>query len=454
MIFSGRHIPWRRVQADVQDAPTREQGAPDAPRVGRFRGRPTTTNRLAVNVTPARISSALQNADQGYPADLFQLLQDVTDRSAQINTCLSTRKRGVSQVGWYLKPGGPTPADRQRAEQVEQWIRQIEDLPTALVHLLSAIENGFAAAEIDWQIVTERGQQIARPRALTYAPAWWFRPSPGRPDVWYLLDERNLYDGVPLDADRWITHQHQAKPGFPVQAGLGRVLLWYWLFSHYALKDWVAYSELFGAPLRVGQAPPGASDEQLDDMEDALNQLGVDSYAVVPPEASIDFVGDGNSKSGPDVYERLIEHTDRSIAKLILGQVLTTEASGSGGAGSYALGGVHNAVRLDLLRADAEQLAATLTRQLVEPMSRFNFGPEVAAPRWCFEVEPPRDELRDAQTQTARAEVFKRALDLGLQVSRAQAYAELRLQEPTGGEDLIGADELPTDTTEDTAENA
>ena len=172
MIFSGRHIPWRRVQADVQDAPTREQGAPDAPRVGRFRGRPTTTNRLAVNVTPARISSALQNADQGYPADLFQLLQDVTDRSAQINTCLSTRKRGVSQVGWYLKPGGPTPADRQRAEQVEQWIRQIEDLPTALVHLLSAIENGFAAAEIDWQIVTERGQQIARPRALTYAPAW------------------------------------------------------------------------------------------------------------------------------------------------------------------------------------------------------------------------------------------------------------------------------------------
>ena len=126
----------------------------------------------------------------------------------------------------------------------------------------------------------------------------------------------------------------------------------------------------------------------------------------------------------------------------------------NGGAGSYALGGVHNAVRLDLLRADAEQLAATMTRQLVEPMSRFNFGPEVAAPRWCFEVEPPRDELRDAQTQTARAEVFKRALDLGLQVSRAQAYAELRLQEPTGGEDLFGADELPTDTTEDTAENA
>lgn len=456
-LFGGKRIPWRTpLTVAAADAPTQQQGTPDASRLGRWRGRVTVTRNLAVGVTPARISAALQSADQGYPADLFQLIQEVTDRSPQMVTVLGTRKRGVAQTPWCLEPGGPRPQDRKLAEQVEGWIRRIEDLPTALVHLLSGIENGFAGSEIDWRMVKEGGQILALPKRLTYAPAYWFKPSPADPEDWFLLDAANLADGVPLIADRWITHTHQAKPGFPVQAGLGRCLLWYWLFAHFATKDWVAYSELFGAPMRIGHAPPGAGDDQLDDMEDALAQLGVDSYAVVPPEAKIEFIGDNSGKSGPDVYERLIEYTDRSIAKLVLGQVLTTEASGSGGAGSYALGGVHNAVRMDLLRADAEQLAATMTRCLVEPMVRFNFGGELAAaacPRWVFRCDTPRDELRDAQTQEARGRVFAAALSLGLPVSRAQVAAEMQIKEPAGAGDLLMPRESPdTDEDDDDAE--
>jgi len=450
-LFGGRHISWRQaVTAAASDAPRQEQATPNAPRMGRWTGRSITTNRLVISVTPARISSALQSADEGYPQDLFELLQEVTDRSPQMNACLGQRKRGVAQVEWCLLPGGPRARDRRVAEQVEGWVRQIAGLTESLVHLLSGIEHGVSFAEIDWQIKGD----LALPARLKYAPAAWFKPSPGDPDVWYLLDRQNLIDGVPLIADRWIAHTHQAKPGFPVQAGLGRVLLWYWLFGHYGTKDWVAYSELFGAPLRVGHAPPGAGDEQLDDLADALDKLGVDAYAVLPPDAKVDFVGDNNGKSGPDVYERLIEYTERCIAKRILGQVLTTEASGSNGAGSYALGGVHNAVRMDILRADASQLADTLTRDLIEPIVRFNLGADVAIPRWYFKVEPPRDALRDAQTQTARAEVFKRAVDLGMPVSRAQVAEELDLQLPAGQGDELFPAELPDSAPDDAAEAA
>lgn len=421
------------VTLGAEDAPQEAQGTPDSLRGGRWRGRPTyPAQRLAIGATPARIAAVLRQAEQGYPAPLAALIQDVTDRDPQMVSVLGTRKRAVAHTDFEVLPGGDRPRDRHLAAEVDQMLRQVKRWHGGLTDLLAGIENGFAAVEIEWAIVNGK----ACPARLAFAAPWWFKPDPDDPYALRILDTENLVEGMPLVENRWIVHHAEAKPGFPVQAGLGRVFLWYWLFKHYGLKDWVAYSELFGAPIRIGKFPSHASSEdQIDALEDALQQIGVNAYAVIPQEMAIEFVGDTNRGiGGTTVYSNLLEFCDKAIAKLVLGQTLTTE---QGSSGSYALGQVHNAVRGDIRLADASQLADTLTDQLIGPYVQFNHGPDVPLPRLQFLTDPPKDKGREADAQSKRADVLKKAAQMNIPVSLAQARDELGIDPVQDGEELL-----------------
>lgn len=438
-LFSSRPISLGLAAAATSSAaapatpPLQTQGEPDDWRRGRWNGRRAEARNLAPNATPARIAAALRDAEAGRPADYFSLLQEVTDRDSQTVAVLGVRKRAVAQRPWAVKAAGDRTRDYRVALWCERVIQGIANFEPACVDLLGAIEAGVGAVEIDWRIEERGGQSWALPRQLEYRPAAWLRPAPGDPNAWHLLSRENLVDGVPLVENRWIVHVAKAKTGFPIQAGLGRVLLWYWLLKHYPLKDWTAYSELFGAPTRVGKAPAGATDEQLQVMSDALAQIGVDSWALLPAGFEMDMKGDSSFRSGPDIYERLISYCDRAIAKLVLGQTLTTE---EGQSGTKAQGVVHADVRGDIMRADAAQLARTLTEQLIRPLVLFNWGPAEPVPTFEFQVET-RDVKAQAEGQEARGRVYRVGQQMGLKVSARRAREELDLPEPENDDDVL-----------------
>jgi phage gp29-like protein len=303
--------------------------------------------------------------------------------------------------------------------------------------LLESIRPGFAAAETMWSI--RRGRAV--PVALRYRPPSWFKPDPEDPLLWRLRSADNL-DGVPLQADKWVVHMARAKSGFPVQAGLGRALLWWYMFKRYAVADWNKYGELFGAPFRLGRFDPHtASDDEIDDLEEALATIGVDSWAAIPKTVEIEFVGDSSFRSGPDIYQKMVDYCDECLAVGILGQSLTS-GSQTGSVGSYALGQVHNSVRLEIRQADARELAASIGQGLIEPMVRFNYGPLARVPRLRFKVEPPTDKKAEAVAQSTRADVYKKAGAMGVPVSRAQLYEDLGLRAPEG-EDVLYLRSVP-----------
>ncbi len=86
---------------------------------------------------------------------------------------------------------------------------------------------------------------------------------------------------------------------------------------------------------------------------------------------------------------------DTDIAVLVLGQNLTTEASGGGLGGGEA--NTHNSVRLDKAREDAN-LAAALRQQVLMPMAKYNWGDPELAPRPIYKVEPPENLKEKAET--------------------------------------------------------
>ncbi|MEO9373151.1 DUF935 family protein, partial [Pseudomonas aeruginosa] len=117
------------------------------------------------------------------------------------------------------------------------------------------------------------------------------------------------------------------------------------------------------------------------------------------------------SKGSAEPFMAMMRWCDDSMSKAILGGTLTSQTSESGG-GAYALGQVHNEVRHDLLAADARQLAATLSRDLLWPLLVLNRSGNLdarRAPRLVF-------DLKDRADLAAMATSLPPLVKLGVQV--------------------------------------
>ena len=128
----------------------------------------------------------------------------------------------------------------------------------------------------------------------------------------------------------------------------------------------------------------------------------------------------------------MIEWCERTQSKAILGGTLTSQADGA--SSTNALGNVHNEVRHDLLEADARQLAATLTRDLVYPVIALNQGGIDSlrrCPRFVFDTREP-DDLK------VYAETIPGLVDAGLAVPVSYVRDKLKIPEPRDDEPVLG----------------
>src|SRR5208337_4868486 len=87
---------------------------------------------------------------------------------------------------------------------------------------------------------------------------------------------------APLYPFKFVTHIARAKAGLPIRGGLARAAGWSYLFKSYALKDWAAFAEVYGQPLRVGKYGPGATEEDKHALLSAVAHIGTDAAAIIP----------------------------------------------------------------------------------------------------------------------------------------------------------------------------
>ena len=112
----------------------------------------------------------------------------------------------------------------------------------------------------------------------------------------------------------------------------------------------------------------------------------------------------------------------------MLGQTLTTELPR--GAGSRAAAQVHEAVRRDILSADARRLEETLSRDLIKPLVDLNAGPQRRYPRLQL-------ALPDTQDTKLFADMVAELTDRGLRVGQKTILDRLGLPEAAEGEAVL-----------------
>lgn len=356
--------------------------APSRDRLGLSAIRDRWSTYPADGLTPSKLAAILKQADYGDCYQQAELFESMEEKDSRLAGLFATRKLAVSQLEWEIMPGDDSAKGAEIARFVEDRLGELRSWDDHVLDLLDAVGKGYAAMEIDWQL-SEREWNVAglnfiHPKNITWANHEYPK----------LITETN-FSGEDIPPWKCLFHQYHARSGFAPRMGVLRTVAWIYLFKNYAMKDWVGFLETYALPLRVGKYPQGAADADKQALLAALAGLGADAAGIIPEGMAIEFI-ENNKTATSQVFDAALDYFDTQEAYAILGQTLTS-SSGQDGSGSFALGQVHNDVRMDLVAADARALDRTLTDQLIRPLVLFNYGPEAPVPTIKHHYEPPED---------------------------------------------------------------
>ena len=366
---------------------------------------------------PADLGTAWRLA-QGGNLSLAAELAEATLADDRVQAALGTRVRGLLGLPLAFEPANNREGRTiTRALEADFWAFAPEE---SLYQLVAwGLLLGVGLARLDWQ-EGESGRvlpvlEVWHPRNLRYDPqrgVWQVQTREGgmvepRPGAWWLY--------TPYGARR------------PWSQGLWRALAVPWLVKQDAVRYWARDNEV-GA-LRVGQASGPTTAEAREQLARDLADLGSSTGIALPEGYSLQIL----SPSG-DVWQSkqaAIEWANTALTTAILGQNLTTEVRG----GSFAAARVHDAVRRDLLEADAEGLSTSMREQVLAYWAEFNYGDARLAPWPRWNTDLPEDTAQAAATLSKLAQAVAALAQAGAPVdvpALLERY-DVPLQAPQAG---------------------
>lgn len=369
--------------------------------------------RIGGAMTPESLSSIMRAADVGEMWQLADVCNEARQKDCHLQSILGTREMAVSSLPWQVSPHGSerkNPVRRNKHDLISEFVEdalqgaaggvlvtgeETVSFRTALAHLASAAYHGRAVAEAvyqrDGKRLTLQGFSPVETRRINYSLqsgriAWWDPNGFGMP-----------YPGVELSAfapGKLAVHRPRINGDDHVHEGLARVLLWAALFRNWDLRDWVTFGELAWKPWRTAKYTKGADKADIEGLVTKLRQMSSSGVMVHPDttEVTIEWPQNAGSKGG--THAELFAVLGAEMSKAVLGQTLTSE---QGSRGSQALGKVHDNVRKDILEYDAQALAETIQRDIINPLVRMNFGPDAEPPTFRFLTEEAVDLLSFSQ---------------------------------------------------------
>lgn len=372
-------------------------------------------------LTPQRLAKILREADDGYLETQAELFAEMEERDGTLLKLMQDRRLASIGLEWRVEPkDGSAEAKRYADAFNGAWT----DMPSRqlLLELLDALGQGVSMVGLAW----ERSDGLWHPARFEHIEAKFLTYDFELKRFKIRTQEQPM--GVLPQYGQVVEHRYRARAGSPTRAGLMRTLAWWYLFKHYAVKDWVTYGELYGQPFRLGKYDPATGKDERDALEAAVRSLGTDAAGVISKNTEIEIIETGQ-RGGPDVYEKLISLANREMTLAVLGQTLT---SSEGQHGTQALGQVHLKTRADLLEADTLALGETLREQLVKPFVAFNFGPEHVklAPKVRAVVAEERD-------QKERAETLDILQQMGTPIPESYIQQEFGLPAPQTNERIL-----------------
>jgi phage gp29-like protein len=382
-------------------------------------------------LTPQRLAVIFKEADHGEVSRQAELFEEMEEKDTHLSAELLKRKNAVNSLDFDVIPyeeGAKTSALRRKKniqnDRVCDFCRDVifslPEFEEGLFDLLDAIGKGFSMSELIWDV--SAGQAwVTQMRWIHQKKVTFVNTMTPR----IITDEHLMGEAIP--AFKTIYHRLRARSGHDTRAGMLRVCAWMYLFKNYSIKDWVAFSEVCGMPIRLGKYDPSASTEDRDALVTAIQNIGSDAAGIISKATEIEFVESLGKTQTNNLYKEMADFCNTEISKAVIGATLTTDV---GDTGSYAAGKVHNEVRMDLVKSDCFSLANTLRLQLLRPLVGYNFGWSEPVPWFQFYLNEPED-------LKTLSEVYRNLNQMGQPIAAEHVAERFGVPLPEAGQTVL-----------------
>lgn len=325
--------------------------------------------------TLGTLSSYFADADEGRFANVMWMARKMIRRDPTIRACMRRIYAQLMKLKWQVKimetlPTGITEAKAKRqAETLKQRYEQIENLKQAAAASAMADFYGFAHLEKHYD---ERGVV----KRLQPVPQWhWIRD--GLYGAWrYNASARPWNkDAVPVQPEDFIVREVD-DPWIEIALING-------LRINQNDRDWDGFAARYGIPSTFFIAPPGATEEKLDEFQSVAEDLAADGAGTLPNGSEVKT---HESQAKGEVFDLKAKHHQSAIVLAATGGLLTMLAQS--GSGTLA-GGAHSDTWRDLVAGIASEVSECFQEQLDKVWLAEMFpGQPVGA---YFELEFPEE---------------------------------------------------------------
>lgn len=297
-------------------------------------------------------------------------------RDDQVAACFRQRRLAVVSAEFEVRPGGKMRRDKQTAEFVQAQLAAV-DFDSVTDRMLYGVHYGYAVAECLWArdgaAITLAGLRVRSPRRFAFAPDFGLRLLTHRKPDGEALPERKF----------WTFSTGGESDDEPYGQGLGHELYWPVWFKRNGMRFWAICLDKFGIPTGVGKYPTGATVDQKSKLLDALQAIQSEAGVIIPEGMSIELLE--AMRAGTADFEKFVARQDDAIAKIILGQTMTTNAEGGHNKADTA-----KDVRDQIIKADADLICKSFNLGPGRWITEWNF-PGAAVPQVWRKTEQPED---------------------------------------------------------------
>ena len=383
-------------------------------------------SRLIDSPSPSKMAALLERVEQGELGVLCQLQMEMERKWDALANVAQTRRGATRSLEWCIEPDQKADEDDLFAQEVADYVgdtlTSIEAWSDALAHLSEAIGPNLAVVETIWEKAVPVDFTIVPYTRLVSHPIT-NRGVSIRTEAEHMGVPTELFPG------KFMVFVPNSRGGFPFKTTLTHASIRSYLMAYHSAVDWMSYSELFGCPIRVGKYPQAMKSGDVETLRQELNEGGTDVAIMMPIEGDVEFK---QATGTGETYQKQLDHTDASLAKLWLGQTLTTDVRSSG---SRAQAEVHErSFDANIRDADLQAEAMCIRRQLIRYMVELRY-PGRNAPVPIFKRKTY--EARNVEAERLTLDQLRYAGERNLRLDEDTLYELLNLPKPTTPEPKV-----------------
>lgn len=332
----------------------------------------------------------------------------------------------------------PTPGDK-RADEITAWIETTLNecrsnfgwcsfLETAL---LGAMQHGFSATEI----VKDEPHFIATKEVI---PLAFMHRHPGMfafddlGGLHLLGPDLLVSKAEPVDYGRFAFMRMPSLYGNPYGLSLLDDLAALYWFKKEVMKSLLYFTETYGTPLILIRPGPEFTDEQGDASETMTRlQLAIENmsreHGLLLTKGEDVTIEDRSGGMKGDLHQNVIKWITQEQVKYFMGGLLASEEAEFGTRAQASVHGHTTNIRLANI---ADLVSEMVTRDVITPLVRWNFGSDAPVPTFRISIEEPADIEKFLAT-------VSHSLDHAVDVTEKQYRAVTGLDQPEDKEEAV-----------------